>query len=142
MLFLEGSILCLGPEPMIVSVAWICHSNKAHAETVCQRSEGTLLSTTEAGPAPPAGMTVQRLRLYCLATQDLGYVQISLGNTAIAVGACGQQTGCQGLTTCSRALRQGSHCTGMSLVGSRRFVLPPGREPYSQAQAYADACTC
>ena len=60
-------------------------------------------------------MTVQRLRLYCLATQDLGYVQISLGNTAIAVGACGQQTGCQCPATRSRALRQGSHCTGMSL---------------------------
>ena len=38
--------------------------------------------------SPPAGMTVQRLRLYCLAHQDFGYVQISLGNTAMAVGAC------------------------------------------------------
>jgi hypothetical protein len=37
-------------------------------------------------------MTVQRFRLYCFATQDFGYVQISLGNTAIAVGACMQQT--------------------------------------------------
>ncbi len=35
-------------------------------------------------------MTVQRLRLYCLAHQDFGYVQISLGNTAMAVGACMQ----------------------------------------------------
>ena len=60
-----------------------------------------MLSTTEAGATPPAGMTVQRLRLYCLATQDLGYVQISLGNTAIAVGACGQQRGCWGVAICS-----------------------------------------
>lgn len=53
---------------------------------------GQFQSIKEAEAPPPAGITVQRLRLYCFATQDFGYVQISLGNTAIAVGACKQQT--------------------------------------------------
>ena len=55
-------------------------------------------------------MTVQRLRLYCLATQDLGYVQISLGNTAIAVGACTRQPGCQCPVNRPCALRQDRDC--------------------------------
>ena len=48
-------------------------------------------SIKEAEAPPPAAITVQRFRLYCFATQDFGYVQISLGNTAIAVSACKQQ---------------------------------------------------
>ena len=88
------------------TAAGTCDSHKAHAETMCQTSKDTLLSRIQAGVVPPAGMTFQRLRLYCLATQGLGYVQISLGNTAIAVGACMQQPGCQCPATRSYAAGQ------------------------------------
>ena len=105
-------------QPMNVA-AGIRGSHSLHAETTCQINQDTLLSTAQAVAAPPAGMTVQRLRLYCLATHDLGYVQISLGNTAIAVGACMQQLGCQCLAARSCAQWLDSICTKEARWGSR-----------------------